>query len=72
MYNLCKLMINEYNNSILRHPLVVVFRSDNLEEISSEIKKRVLDGCPARNLIVFEDVVFGMNCEVKYETKEDV
>ena len=42
MYNLCKLMINEYNNSILRHPLVVVFRSDNLEEISSEIKKRVL------------------------------
>ena len=71
MYNLCKLVMNEQNSSILGHPLNVVFRSDNLEKISSQIKKRILDGCPARSLIVFEDVVFETECKIRYADKEE-
>lgn len=63
MYNLCKIDRNVNTNSVLGHPINVVFRSGDLRDIAAEIKKRILDGCPAKSLLVFENA----NVEILFE-----
>ena len=66
MYVLCKkTRVNGYSDS-LYNPVV---SSNSLEEISDNIKKRVRDGCPMKDLLVFEEVTFDMDCSVKFEVK---
>ena len=58
MYSLCKLRTNEITGSIGGHPFDVVKRSESIDEIFTEIKKRVRDGCPIKNLKIMEDVEY--------------
>ena len=58
MYSLCKLRTNEITGSIGGHPFDVVKRSESIDEIFTEIKKRVRDGCPIKNLKIMQDVEY--------------
>ena len=69
MYNLCKLRTNESNASVCGHPFDIIKRSESIDEIFTEIKKRVRDGCPTDKLKIMQDVQFMMsvNLEVNEE-----
>lgn len=71
MYSLCKINTGICNGSVLGHPLDVVYRSESLDQISAEIKKRVRDGCPANMLRVFKDVGFAVGLTVDFEDETD-
>ena len=58
MYNLCKIRTNESNSSVGGHPFDVIKRSDSIDEIFLEIKKRICDGCPTDKLKIMQDVKF--------------
>ena len=58
MYSLCKLRTNEITGSIGGHPFDVVKQSESIDEIFTEIKKRVRDGCPIKNLKIMQDVEY--------------
>ena len=66
MYNLCKLDLGTHNRSVLGHPLNVIKRSEDLRELSKEMKKRILDGCPSKSFIVFKSVEFEPLCAIKW------
>lgn len=65
MYYLAKKITNQNNNSVLGHPLNIVFASHDLEQIKQNITNRVKDGCSEKNLLVFERIDFKLNLEVK-------
>lgn len=58
MYNLCKIRTNESNSSVGGHPFDVIKRSESIDEIFAEIKKRVRDGCATDKLKIMQDVNF--------------
>ena len=41
-------------------------KSPGIYLITEEIKKRVKDGCPVRDLMVVEEMPFEFKCAVKY------
>lgn len=65
MYNLCKLRTNESNGSIGGHPFDVIKRSESIDDIFVEIKKRVRDGCPTDKLKIMQDVDFKISVNLE-------
>ena len=70
MYNLCKLRINEINGSVGGHPFDVIKRSESIDEIFEEIKKRIRDGCPTDKLKIMQDIKFTMSVNLKLSEEE--
>ena len=70
MYNLCKLRINERNGSVGGHPFDVIKRSESIEEIFAEIKKRIHDNCPIDNLKIMQDVQFTMSVNLELSEED--
>lgn len=58
IYNLCSIRENINDNSILGHPLFVLYQAEHLADISREIKKRIKEGWAEDRLFVFIDVNF--------------
>ena len=48
-----------------------VLESDRLDKISSEIKKRVMDGCPLKNLRVVENVKFDITWNIEFNKENE-
>ena len=71
MYNLCKLRMNETNGPVGGHPFDVIKRSESIDEIFTEIKKRVHDGCPTDKLKIMQDVKFTMSVELGLSDEKD-
>ena len=71
MYNLCKLRTNESNGSVGGHQFDVIKRSDSIDEIFSEIKKRIRDGCPTDKLKIMQDVKFTMSVNLELSEEKD-
>lgn len=69
MYNLCKLRTSESNGSIGGHPFDVIKRSESIDDIFVEIKKRVRDGCPTDKLKIMQDVDFKIS--INFELVEE-
>ena len=69
MYNLCKLRTNESNGSVGGHPFDIIKRSESIDEIFAEIKRRVRYGCATDKLKIMQDVKFTMlvNLELSEE-----
>lgn len=65
MYNLCKLRTNESNTSVGSYPVDVIKRSESIDEIFAEIKKRIRDGCPTDKLKIMQDVKFTMSVNLE-------
>ena len=70
MYNLCKLRTNESNGSVGGHPFDVIKRSDSIDEIFSEIKKRIRDGCPTDKLKIMQDIKCTMTVNLELSEEE--
>ena len=70
MYNLCKLRTNECNGSIGGHPFDVIKRSESIDDILVEIKKRVRDGCPTDKLKIMQDVKFTLSVNLELSEEE--
>ena len=70
MYNLCKIRTNESNGSVGGHPLDIIKRSESIDEIFSEIEKRVRDGCATDKLKIMQDVKFMMSVDLKLGEEE--
>ena len=71
MYNLCKLRTNESNGSVGGHPLDIIKRSESIDEIFAEIKKRIHDNCPSDSLKIMQDVQFTISVNLELgEEKE--
>ena len=70
MYNLCKLRTNEVNGSVGGHPFDVIKRSDSIDEIFLEIKKRICDGCPTDKLKIMQDVKFTVSVNLELSEEE--
>ena len=71
MYSLCKLRTNEITGSIGGHPFDVVKRSESIDEIFTEIKKRIRDGCPTDKLKIMQDVKFTMSVNLELSGEKD-
>ena len=71
MYNLCKLRTNEVNGSVGGHPFDVIKRSDSIDEIFLEIKKRIRDGCPTDKLKIMQDIKFTMSVNLGLSEEKD-
>lgn len=71
MYNLCKLRINEINGSVSGHPFDVIKRSESIDEIFAEIKKRIHDDCPTDSLKIMQDVKFTMSVNLELSEEKD-
>ena len=71
MYNLCKLRTNESNGSVGGHPFDVIKRSESIDEIFAEIKKRIRDGCPTDKLKIMQDVQFTMSVNLELSEEKD-
>lgn len=71
MYNLCKLRTNESNASVCGHPFDIIKRSESINEIFTEIKKRVRDGCPTDKLKIMQDVQFTMSVNLELNEEKD-
>ena len=65
MYILCKLRTNENNGSVGGQPFDVIKRSESIDEIFTEIQKRVRDGCPTDRLKIMQDVKFTMSVNLE-------
>ena len=48
-----------------------VLESDRLDKISSEIKKRVTDGCPLKNLRVVKNTSFNVDWNVEFKKENE-
>ena len=70
MYSLCKIRTNENNGSVGGHPFDVIKRSDSIDEIFSEIKKRIRDGCPTDKLKIVQDIKFTMSVNLELSEEE--
>ena len=71
MYNLCKLRTNESNGSVGGHPFDVIKQSDSIDEIFTEIQKRVRDGCPTDKLKIMQDVKFTMSVNLELSGEKE-
>ena len=71
MHNLCKLRTNESNASVCGHPFDIIKRSESIDEIFTEIKKRVRDGCPTDKLKIMQDVKFTMSVNLELSEEKD-
>ena len=71
MYSLCKLRINEINGSVGGHPFDIIKRSESIEEIFAEIKKRIHDDCPTDNLKIMQDVKFTMSVNLELSGEKE-
>lgn len=71
MYNLCKLRTNESNGSVGGYPVDVIKRSESIDEIFEEIKKRVRDGCPIDKLKIMQDVKFTMSVNLELSEEKE-
>ena len=71
MYNLCKIRTNESNGSVGGHPLDIIKRSESIDEIFEEIKKRVRDGCPTDKLKIMQDVKFTMSVNLELNEEKE-
>ena len=73
MYNLCKLRTNENNGYVGGHPFDVIKRSESIDEIFSEIQKRIRDGCPTDKLKIMQDIQFTrpVNLELSEEKEAE-
>lgn len=67
MYNLCWLDKSVHDNSVLGHPFTILFRTENLEKMSEEIKKRIVEGWRKDRLFVFVDMGFELKCFVRWK-----
>lgn len=56
MYYLAKIETRANNDSLWGHPLNIVLQSEDLADITEDMKKRIRDGCPERSLRIFRDV----------------
>ena len=66
MYVLCKRL----NAPGFKEPVSIVKRSESLDEITNEIKKRVADGCPVRDLSIFEEISYQLKMGVSFVTED--
>ena len=71
MYNLCKIRTNENNGSVGGHPFDVIKRSESIDEIFTEIQKRVRDGCPTDKLKIMQDVKFTMSVNLELSEEKE-
>ena len=71
MYYLCKFRTNEINGSIAGHPFDVIKRSESIDEIFAEIKKRICDGCPTDKLKIMQDIKFTMSVNLELSEEKD-
>ena len=71
MYNLCKIRTNESNGSVGGHPLDIIKRSESIDEIFAEIKKRIHDDCPSDSLKIMQDVKFTMSVNLELNEEKD-
>ena len=71
MYNMCKLRTNESNGSVGGHPFDIIKKSDSIDDIFVEIRKRIRDGCPTDKLKIMQDVKFTMSVNLEL-SKEDI
>ena len=71
MYNLCKLRTTESNASVCGHPFDIIERSESVDEIFAEIKKRIRDGCPTDKLKIMQDVNFTMSVHLELSEEKD-
>ena len=71
MYYLCKLRTNESNGSVAGHPFDIIKRSESIDEIFTEIKKRIRDGCPTDRLKIMQDVRFTMSVNLELSEEKD-
>ena len=65
MYNLCKIRTNENNGSVGGHTFDIIKRSESIDEIIAEIKKRIRDGCPTDKLKIMQDIKFTMSVNLE-------
>ena len=70
MYNLSQLRTNEVNGSVGGHPFDVIKRSESIDEIFAEIKKRIRDGCPSDKLRIMQDVKFTMSVNLEWSEED--
>ena len=71
MYSLCKLRTNESNGSVGGHPFDIINQSEFIDEIFTEIKKRIRDGCPTDKLKIMQDVKFTMSVNLELSEEKD-
>ena len=71
MYNLCKLRTNELNGSVGGHPFDVIKRSESIDEIFAEIKKRFRDGCSTDKLRIMQDIKFTMSVNLELSEEKE-
>ena len=71
MYSLCKLRTNENNGSVGGHPFDIIKRSESIDEIFAEIKKRIRDGCPTDKLKIMQDVKFTMSVNLELSGEKE-
>ena len=64
MYVLCEYTRNLQSGAISTNKVEIIKRSDKLEEISDELKDRVLNGTPLRFLRIYEELVFDMRMDI--------
>lgn len=68
MYYLCKIRTNDYTQSLIKHPLDIIMKSDDLAKIGEGIEKRIKDGCPVNSLLVFKHVDFEFKPNVIWDS----
>ena len=71
MYYLCKSRTNEINGSVAGHPFDIIKRSESIDEIFTEIEKRIRDGCPIDKLKIMQDVKFTMSVNLELSEEKD-
>ena len=63
MYSLCKLRTNESFD--------IIKQSESIDEIFTEIRKRIRDGCPTNKLKIMQDVKFTMSVNLELSGEKD-
>ena len=64
MYSLCKLRTNESFD--------IIKQSESIDEIFTEIRKRIRDGCPTNKLKIMQDVKFTMSVNLELSGEKEV